>query len=66
MKYYKQNTEVFAYEDDGSQDDLIGDKVLIICEKKLRHTLIQFQQKHSYLKLNKEKLQNYLNLNWLD
>lgn len=30
MKYYKDaNGEVFAYEDDGSQDDLIGDKILL-------------------------------------
>lgn len=27
MKYYKQNNKVFAYELDGSQDHLIGDKV---------------------------------------
>lgn len=27
MKYYKQNNEVYAYELDGSQDHLIGDKV---------------------------------------
>lgn len=27
MKYYKLNNEVFAYELDGSQDNLIGDKV---------------------------------------
>lgn len=29
MKYYKQNNEVFAYELDGSQDHLIGDKILM-------------------------------------
>ena len=30
MKYYKTDTgEVYAYEDDGSQDHLIGDKVAI-------------------------------------
>ena len=30
MKNYKDsNNEVFAYEEDGSQDDLIGDKVSI-------------------------------------
>ena len=27
MKYYKYNSEVYAYELDGSQDHLIGDKV---------------------------------------
>lgn len=29
MKYYKQNNEVYAYEIDGSQDHLIGNKVLM-------------------------------------
>ena len=33
MKYYKQNNEVFAYEEDGSQDHLIGDKVLMTSEE---------------------------------
>lgn len=33
MKYYKLNNEVFAYELDGSQDDLIGDKVLMTAEE---------------------------------
>lgn len=33
MKYYKSNNEVFAYEDDGSQDHLIGDKVLMTDEE---------------------------------
>lgn len=33
MKYYKSNNEVFAYEEDGSQDDLIGDKVLMTAEE---------------------------------
>lgn len=33
MKYYKENNEVFAYEDDGSQDHLIGDKVLMTAEE---------------------------------
>ena len=33
MKYYKQNNEVFAYEEDGSQDHLIGDKVLMTVEE---------------------------------
>lgn len=33
MKYYKQNDEVFAYELDGSQDHLIGDKVLMTTEE---------------------------------
>lgn len=28
MKYYKLNNEVFAFEDDGSQDDLIGDDMV--------------------------------------
>ena len=29
MKYYRLNNEVFAYELDGSQDHLIGNKVLM-------------------------------------
>ena len=34
MKYYKDiNNEVFAYEEDGSQDHLIGDKVLMTDEE---------------------------------
>lgn len=33
MKYYKQNNEVFAYEEDGSQDHLIGDKVLMTADE---------------------------------
>ena len=37
MKYYKQNNEVFAYEEDGSQDHLIGDKVLMTVEEVEAH-----------------------------
>ena len=37
MKYYKQNNEVFAYELDGSQDHLIGDKVLMTAEEVEAH-----------------------------
>ena len=33
MKYYKQNNEVYAYELDGSQDHLIGDKVAMTAEE---------------------------------
>jgi len=35
MKYYKdnQNNEVFAYELDGSQDEFIGDKILMTDEE---------------------------------
>lgn len=33
MKYYKQGNEVFAYKEDGSQDYLIGDKVLMTDEE---------------------------------
>ena len=34
MKFYKDiNNEVFAYEEDGSQDHLIGDKVLMTSEE---------------------------------
>ena len=33
MKYYKENNEVFAYEEDGSQDHLIGDKALMTAEE---------------------------------
>ena len=38
MKYYKDiNNEVFAYETDGSQDHLIGDKVLMTSEEVEAH-----------------------------
>lgn len=37
MKYYKINNEVFAYELDGSQDHLIGDKVLMTAEEVEAH-----------------------------
>lgn len=37
MKYYKLNNEVFAYEEDGSQDHLIGDKVLMTSEEVEAH-----------------------------
>jgi hypothetical protein len=33
MKYYKQNNEIYAYELDGSQDHLIGDKTPITLEE---------------------------------
>ena len=33
MKYYKENNEVFAYELDGSQDHLIGNKVAMTAEE---------------------------------
>ena len=33
MKYYKENNEVFAYELDGSQDPLVGNKVLMTAEE---------------------------------
>jgi hypothetical protein len=33
MKYYQKNNEVFAYELDGSQDHLIGDKVELPVEE---------------------------------
>ena len=34
MKYYKDiNNKVYAYEGDGSQDELIGDKVLMTVEE---------------------------------
>lgn len=34
MKFYKDiNNEVFAYEEDGSQDHLIGNKVLMTAEE---------------------------------
>lgn len=33
MKYYKLNDEVYAYEEDGSQDHLIGNKVLMTAEE---------------------------------
>jgi hypothetical protein len=37
MKYYKQNNEVYAYELDGSQDQLIGDKVAMTAEEAEAH-----------------------------
>ena len=37
MKYYKQNNEVYAYELDGSQDHLIGDKVPMTAEEVEAH-----------------------------
>ena len=37
MKYYKQNNEAFAYEFDGSQDHLIGDKVAMTAEEVEAH-----------------------------
>jgi hypothetical protein len=37
MKYYKQNNEVYAYELDGSQDHLIGDKVAMTVEEVEAH-----------------------------
>lgn len=38
MKYYKQNNNVFAYELDGSQDHLIGDKTPMTDEEVELHT----------------------------
>lgn len=38
MRHYKDNKgQVFAYEDDGSQDDLIGDKVPMTDEEVKTH-----------------------------
>jgi hypothetical protein len=37
MKYYKQNNEIYAYELDGSQDHLIGDKVAMTAEEVEAH-----------------------------
>lgn len=38
MKYYKdKNNQVFAYEEDGSQDHLIGDKVPMTSEEVEAH-----------------------------
>ena len=37
MKYYKQNNEVFAYELDGSQDRLIGNKTPMTDEEVKAH-----------------------------
>jgi hypothetical protein len=39
MKYYKDNNgKVFAYKDDGSQDDLVGDKILLSQAEIDKHT----------------------------
>ena len=37
MKYYKLNNEVFAYENDGSQDHLIGNKVPMTADEVEAH-----------------------------
>lgn len=37
MKYYKHNNEVFAYDLDGSQDHLIGDKVAMTASEVEAH-----------------------------
>lgn len=38
MKHYKDNdNNVYAYEDDGSQDHLIGDKILMTAEEVEEH-----------------------------
>ena len=37
MKYYKQNNEVYAYEPDGSQDHLIGDKIAMTAKEVEAH-----------------------------
>ena len=37
MKYYKENNEVFAYELDGSQDHLIGNKTQMTDEEVEAH-----------------------------
>ena len=37
MKYYKLKDDVFAYEEDGSQDHLIGDKILMTDEEVEAH-----------------------------
>lgn len=46
MKYYKDaNGTVFAYEEDGSQDDLIGDKIPLADDE------VETAQNESYQKL---------------
>lgn len=52
MKYYKLNDEVYAYELDGSQDHLIGDKVAMTAEEVEAHinppkTVEQLEQEAS-------------------
>lgn len=55
MKYYKQNNEVYAYELDGSQDELIGDKVAMKASEVEAHinppkTVEQLSQEASQLR----------------
>lgn len=52
MKLYKDsNNEIFAYEDDGSQDDLIGDKIRVTQEE--ADAIIE--SKYDYISACKEK-----------
>lgn len=59
MKYYKQNNEVFAYEDDGSQDHLIGDKVPMTNEEVDAH-INPIPTEAQLLETKKQEAQSYL------
>ena len=61
MKYYKDmNNKVFAYEEDGSQDHLIGDKVLMTIEEVELH-IYPPKTEEQLLQEAKQDAQAYLN-----
>ena len=60
MKYYKLKDDVFAYEEDGSQDDLIGDKVLMTAEEVELH-INPIPTEAQLLEAKQREAQNYLN-----
>lgn len=60
MKYYKLNNKVFAYEEDGSQDHLIGDKVAMTAEEIEAH-INPIPTEAQLLEAKQREAQNYLN-----
>ena len=61
MKYYKdKDNNVFAYEDDGSQDDFIGDKVSMT-DAEIEAHINPPKTEEQLLKEVKEEAQSYLN-----
>lgn len=59
MKYYRQNNEVFAYDDDGSQDHLIGNKVLMTAEEVEAH-INPIPTEAQLLEAKKQEAKSYL------
>lgn len=59
MKYYKENNEVFAYELDGSQDHLIGDKIKMADEEVELH-LNPIPTEAQILEAKQQEAQSYL------